>query len=83
MAQFLFVFEIQSKGISFNQGEVGPHRLSSTSSKSHNIKILTDFPGGSVVKNPYANAGDMGLIPGLGWEDPTCLRTTKPMSHNW
>ena len=26
------------------------------------------FPGGSVVKIPPANAGDMGLIP--GWEDP-------------
>ena len=25
-----------------------------------------DFPGGSVVKNPAANAGDMGLIPRLG-----------------
>ena len=25
-----------------------------------------DFPGGSVVKNPPANAGDMGLNPGLG-----------------
>ena len=25
------------------------------------------FPGGSVVKNPPANAGDVGLI--LGWED--------------
>ena len=24
------------------------------------------FPGGSVVKNPPANAGDMGLIPGSG-----------------
>ena len=24
------------------------------------------FPGGSRVKNPPANAGDMGLIPGLG-----------------
>ena len=27
--------------------------------------ILKDFPGGSVVKNLPANAGDMGLIPGL------------------
>ena len=27
---------------------------------------LSGFPGGSVVKNPPANAGDMGLIPGLG-----------------
>ena len=26
------------------------------------------FPGGSVVKNPPANARDTGLIP--GWEDP-------------
>ena len=25
-----------------------------------------DFPGGPVVKNPPANAGDMGSIPGLG-----------------
>ena len=24
------------------------------------------FPGGSVVKNPPANAGDSGLIPGFG-----------------
>ena len=27
---------------------------------------ITGFPGGSVVKNPSANAGDVGLIPGLG-----------------
>ena len=25
-----------------------------------------DFPGGGVVKNLPASAGDMGLIPGLG-----------------
>ena len=25
-----------------------------------------DFPGGTVVKNPPANAGDMGSSPGLG-----------------
>ena len=24
------------------------------------------FPGGSAIKNPPANAGDMGLIPGSG-----------------
>ena len=28
--------------------------------------ICEGFPGGSVVKNPPANAGDVGLIPGLG-----------------
>ena len=27
---------------------------------------LWGFPGGSVVKNPPANAGDVGLIPGCG-----------------
>ena len=36
-----------------------------------NLVIIyrTDFPGGAVVKNPPANAGDarnVGLIPGLG-----------------
>ena len=28
--------------------------------------VRMGFPGGSVVKNPPANAGDMGLIPRLG-----------------
>ena len=28
--------------------------------------IIGGFPGGSVVKNLPTNAGDMGLIPGLG-----------------
>ena len=28
--------------------------------------IHWDFPGGAVVKNPPVNAGDTGLIPGLG-----------------
>ena len=27
---------------------------------------VQDFPGGSVVKNPPASAGDMGSIPGPG-----------------
>ena len=30
------------------------------------ITFFRGFPGGSVVKNPPALAGDMGLIPGLG-----------------
>ena len=29
-------------------------------------KVAWDFPGSVVVKNPPANAGDMGSIPGLG-----------------
>ena len=29
-------------------------------------KLLEGFPGGAVVKNPPANAGDTGSSPGLG-----------------
>ena len=32
------------------------------------LKVHRGIPGGSVVKNPPANAGDLGLIPGS--EDP-------------
>ena len=39
-------------------------------SQQVNLKILyintTGFPGDSVVKNPPANVGDAGLIPGSG-----------------
>ena len=38
-----------------------------------------DFPGGTVVKNPPANAGDMGSVR----EDPTGRRAAKPMHHNY
>ena len=37
-----------------------------------------DFPGGLVVKNLPANAGDVGLIPGP-WEVSTCHGATKPV----
>ena len=30
------------------------------------MSFPADFPGGSVVKNPPANAGDVGLIPEPG-----------------
>ena len=35
------------------------------------------FPGGSVVKSPHANAGDMGSTP--VWEDPICNGVIKPV----
>ena len=37
--------------------------LYSTFSQYYKIR---DFPGGTVVKNPPANAGDTGSIPGPG-----------------
>ena len=39
------------------------------------------FPGGAVVKNPPANARDMGSSSGL--EDRTCQAATKPVRHNY
>ena len=38
------------------------------------------LPGGSVVKNPPVNAGDMGLIPDSGRSH--MLQATKPTYHN-
>ena len=32
----------------------------------HRQCSIRDFPGGSIVKNPLANAGDMGSTPGSG-----------------
>ena len=55
-----------------------------TQTKVH-IQMLRNelwyFPGGAVVKNPPANAGDTGSIPGR--EDPTCHRATKPVHLNY
>ena len=42
---------------------------------------IRDFPGGTVVKNSPANAGDTVLS--LVWEDPTCHKASKPASHNY
>ena len=30
------------------------------------LALVLGFPGGSVIKNPPANAGGLGLTPGLG-----------------
>ena len=39
------------------------------------------FPGGAVVKNPPANAGDTGSSPGPGRSHMP--RSTKPVRHNY
>ena len=66
----------------------------------HLIKYTHDlgFPGGSVVKNPLANAEVVGVIPGLGgsprernaayfsilaWEMPWTEETGGPLSMVW
>ena len=35
-------------------------------SNTLNVNFIQDFPGGAVVKNPPANAGDTGSSPGPG-----------------
>ena len=48
-----------------------------------NVKCKTGgFPGGSVVKNLPANAGD-ARVRALVWEDPTCCGAAGPVSHNY
>ena len=53
-------------------------------------KIMRDFPGGPVVKNPPCIAGEAGLTPGQGTkiphaaEQPGPLATTRePRCHNY
>ena len=47
------------------------------------------FPGGTVIKNPPANAGDTGLSPGPGRSHMAveqlspCATTTEPVCHNY
>ena len=46
-----------------------------------NKQWVRGFPGGAVVENLPANAGDTDSSPGL--EDPTCRGATRPVSHNY
>ena len=45
--------------------------------KNYNLR---DFPGGPVVKNLLANAGDQGLIP--GGEDPMSWEQGEATLHH-
>ena len=44
------------------------------------IRLSTDFPGGTVVKNPPANAGDAHSLPSLGRLD--ALEQANPVHSN-
>ena len=47
------------------------------------IKNKTGFPGGSVVKNPSANAGETGLITDLEATAMTSPYSAKKSSSHW
>ena len=58
--------------------------------RNKNLKILyRDFPGGTVVKNPPANTGDIGFepwsgkIPHSAEQLSLCTTTTEPACHNY
>ena len=43
-----------------------------------------DFPGGPVFKNPSANTGDTGSVPGLLVQElKSHMPRDKPMYHNY
>ena len=52
------------------------------------LKAMGHFPGGTVVKNPPTNAGDTGLIPGLGRpphaaeQGSLCATTTESVLYS-
>ena len=56
-----------------NLNDFFPHKIAEGWMALKDIQVLIyktgerGFPGGSVVKNPPANAEDKGLIPDLGW----------------
>ena len=53
--------------MSFNGQLVKPWSTQTTQQATgNNLDEPWDFPGGAVVKNPPANAGDTGLSPGPG-----------------
>ena len=47
----------------------------------YKIVTFSGFPGGAVVKNPPANAGD--TVRSMVRKDPSCRRATKPVLHNY
>ena len=55
--------------------------MASASGPISSLKKERNIPGGPMVKNLPANAGDMGSV--LVQEDPTCCGATKPMCHNY
>ena len=56
-----------------------PNKLFGQPSISPNLRLLSLFPGGPVVKNLPTNAGDMGSIPGVrGFHVPYSNQATVP-----
>ena len=72
--QDLFIHTAPMLFLIFKQCSHAPNPVLSSRDKKKKkcgASLQVGFPGGSVVKNPPANAGDAGdQVRSLGWEDP-------------
>ena len=62
----IYLVPVLSKGNTVVKKYLPSWSLYSSREDKTNNNNNRDFPGGAVVKNPPANAGDTGSIPGLG-----------------
>ena len=90
----IFIREVLSHSsiqqMSPRMGSPNSQHSQSITTFSKRMKSSRDFPGGPVVKNPPANAGDMGLIPGRspGGENSnplqySCLKNPTDGGARW
>ena len=59
----LFLWEVGSMNTHFSKEQ---EYLNESTSPGFHVNVHMGFPGGSVVKNPRASAGDVGSVPGSG-----------------
>ena len=52
--------------INFSASRFFPYIKSKYGNNTYLVKMLMDFPGGTVVKNSPANSGDAGSVPESG-----------------
>ena len=69
--------------VKIDTGKAGTgHRKTFKNDKEEKVLNTWHFPGGSVVKNLPASAGDWQVQTPV-WEDATYCEATKPMGHNY
>ena len=61
-----FYFHKKKGAITVEKSEIQEGRVGINITKQCDIKIILEFPGGTMDKNPPASAGDTGSIPGPG-----------------
>jgi len=57
----IFLWQVGSMNTHFSKEQ---EYFNESTSPAFHVNVHMGFPGGSVVKNPRANAGDVGSVPG-------------------